>query len=114
MKEDRLRSIVREVIKEALTVEITMEKVRDEKTGQPLSKPEIIKEEVFLPSFLTQVLSFQEGALRGLQEDGNKKDNKIDRIYESFPILIDYLGGLTAELGKLKKQEGRLIDEGKS
>ena len=111
MKENKLRNIIREEIEKVLTVEITMEKVRDGKTGQPLTKPEITKEEVFLPSFLTQVLSFQEGALRGLQEDNNKRDNKIEKIYDGFPYLIQCLEGIVNEVKQLKDNRRKLLDE---
>jgi len=112
MKEKRLKELIRESITEALTVEIDMEIVRDKETGQPLKHPKRIKEEVFLPSFLTQVLSFQEGALRGMQADVNKENNKIVKIYESFPLLIDCIQTINnglKEIGQPKKE--KVIDK---
>jgi len=112
MREKKLRGLIKEVMIEALTVEIDMEVVRDTETGKPLKHPKIVKEEVFLPSFLTQVLSFQEGALRGMQEDANKESNKIAKIYDSFPYLIECLEGINRSLPKLEtpKQTVKEID----
>ena len=46
---NKIREIIREELKEAFTIEMTMEKKRDEKTGQPLAVPEIKKIKVWLP-----------------------------------------------------------------
>jgi len=102
MKEKRLKELIRESVIEALTVEVDMEIVRDAETGKPLKHPKITKETVFLPSFMTQVLSFQEGALRGMQEDANKESNKIAKIYDSFPFLIECLTSVNKSLLELE------------
>ena len=102
MREKRLKELIKESVTEALTIEIEMEQVRDQESGQPLKHPKFTKETVFLPSFLAQVLSFQEGAMRGLQTDVSKENNKIVKIYNSFPLLIDCMQGIDMGLKKLK------------
>ena len=73
-----IKQAIREGIKEALTVEWTLEKVRDEKTGQPLAIKETKKEKVFIPSMFIQLMPYLEGAIRGVQEDISKNNNKIN------------------------------------
>jgi len=73
-----ITAAIREAVIGALTVEWTVEKVRDEKTGQPLAVTEKKTEEVFIPSVFLQMLPYHEGALRGMQEDLNKNNNKIN------------------------------------
>ena len=73
-----IKEAIKEVVVDSLTVEWTIEKVRDEKTGQPLAVPERITEKVFIPSAFLQILPYHEGALRGVQEDMNKNNNKIN------------------------------------
>ena len=68
VNEDKLKKFIQEAVIEALTVEVDWEKTRDEKTGLPLKHPERRKEKIFLPAFITQLLPYHEGALRGVQE----------------------------------------------
>ena len=59
----------------ALTVEMTWEKVLDEKTGQPLAVKELLKEDVFLPAYWCQHLKYHEGVYRGMRKTlGNQRD----------------------------------------
>lgn len=73
VNEEKLKNLIKEAVNEALTVEVTMEKVRDEKTGLPLKHKEIKTEQVFLPSFFCQLLPFYEASNRGMQETVDKK-----------------------------------------
>lgn len=82
-----IKNTIKDAVTEALTVEWELEKVRDEKTGQPLARTEKIKEKVFIPSVFIQLLSFYEGAVRGMQEDVNKHTSKIDDMDEKIKIL---------------------------
>jgi hypothetical protein len=66
----------RAVVK-ALTVEMTWEKVLDEKTGQPLAAKEILKEDVFLPAFWTQHLKYHEGVYRGMRKTLGDQRNRL-------------------------------------
>lgn len=87
IKEETLTKLIQEAVVKALTVEMTLEKVRDDKTGQPLATKELIKEEVFLPSFLAQILSQNEGATRGLQEQICMQSNKINNLDEKVKTV---------------------------
>lgn len=63
-----LRTEIRAAVVEALTVEMTWEKVLDDNTGQPLAAKELRKEDVFLPAFWTQHLKYHEGVYRGMRQ----------------------------------------------
>lgn len=78
MTKEELKAIIREAVNEALTVEMTIEKVRDEKSGQPLAIKERKTEKVFIPSLIAQMLPFQEGAMRGFQQDLSRTKKALD------------------------------------
>jgi len=63
-----VRDMVEKAVVKALTVEMTWEKVLDDKTGMPLASKELRKEDVFLPSFWTQHLKYHEGVYRGMRK----------------------------------------------
>lgn len=75
-----------------------LEKVRDDKTGQPLARPEIIKEKVYLPSVFVQLLPFYEGAQRGLQEQVSKEFSKLDQINNGMNAMAQVLIGAEQSL----------------
>ena len=58
-----------------------------EKTGQPLAAPELLKEDVFLPSFFVQHIKFHEGAFRGMQEDVNKSNNRSSELFNRVNVI---------------------------
>lgn len=74
---EEIRKIVAEAVREALTVEATIERVRDPVTGQPLAVPERRTGPVFIPSLLAQMIPFQEGAFRGVQADLKKREGEL-------------------------------------
>lgn len=86
-----IKDSIKEAVIEALTVEMTIEKVRDEKTGQPLAVKQVKTEKTFLPSFLAQILPYYEGALRGMQKDVEKNNNKIIGVDEKIQAVGDIL-----------------------
>jgi hypothetical protein len=104
--EKKLTKLIEQAVTNALTVEMTMEKVRDEKTGQPLAKKELIKEKVFLPSFLVQVLSQNEGAFRGLQEQTCKQSGKVDDL----KTKVDAIGNVLLQTENSLKELAGLSD----
>ena len=112
MKEEKLKQLIREAVIEALTVELTWEKRRDEKTGVPLAVPDIRKENVFLPSFLVQQMSFHEGAFRGLQEDVSKRNNLIDRLSGKIEIIGRALLGNVSDAVRMIEESNESIVEG--
>lgn len=82
-----IKQSIKEGIKEELTVEWTLEKVRDEKTGQPLAVKELKKEKVFIPSMFIQLMPYLEGSLRGMQEDVEKNNNKINDMGNQIQVV---------------------------
>jgi hypothetical protein len=93
MTKDEFRTIIREevqsAVRSALTVTMTIERVRDERTGQPLAVVERKTEEVFLPSVIVQMLPFHEGAMRGFQNDLTRTKRSLDSANTFINRLAD-------------------------
>jgi hypothetical protein len=89
MTKIELKELISEAVRDALTVEITMEKVRDDRTGQPLAVIERKTEKVFLPSLIVQMLPYQEGALRGFQQDLSRTKKGLDQANTFIKRLAD-------------------------
>lgn len=85
---DQIRIIVQEELKAALTIEIQYEKTDKEKGLR-----ELITKEFHLPVWLADQFPHLTGALRGMQEDCNKVNNKsmdiIDNVKALSQIMID-------------------------
>ena len=85
---DQIRIIIQEELKAAFTIEIQYEKYDKEK-----GMKELKIEERFLPEWLVDLQPYLIGALRGMQEDCNKVNNKsigiIDNIKALSQIMID-------------------------
>ena len=115
-----IKDMVREAVREELTVEMTLEKHRDETTGLPLAKPEIKTERVFLPAFIVQTLSYNEGAFRGLQEDISKRNQSVDALAERLEavgrVLIDLQEPImkVADESRTKRGQNSLPDRDES
>lgn len=77
MTKEEIKKAVTEAIVEALTIDVTYEKHRDEKTGQPLATPELKKEKEYLPIWWMRYLPHYEASNRGIQETQDKQSNKI-------------------------------------
>ncbi len=90
-----LLNTIRKEIRDALTIKIRLERVRDMKTGQPLAVPELEVKDVYLPEMWVEMLPFQEGAFRGLQEqvclNENRNNHQIGAISN---ILLQFEEGL--------------------
>jgi hypothetical protein len=101
-----IKDVIKTAVTEALTVEWTIEKVRDEKTGLPLAVVERKTEEVFIPSVFIQLLSYHEGALRGMQEQTCKHSGKIDEVTSTMKII----GNIVLQTEKSLKQLAAVSD----
>jgi hypothetical protein len=111
------KEFIREAIKEALTLEVDYEKVRDERTGQPLAKPERIKREIYIPAWIIEYLPYTEGALRGLQETVDKADNRRLNQYDTIVNVLltaentlKTLAACSDKLKSLEHTEPKLIE----
>ncbi len=78
---------IKKAVTETLTVEWTIEKKRDDKTGQPLAKSEKKTEKVFLPAVFVQLLPFYEGAIRGMQGDVDRSINRTNKMHDKIDII---------------------------
>lgn len=98
-----IKTEVNKAVWEALTVEIHLEKARDPETGQPLAHKEIVKEDIFLPSFIAQHLKFHEGAFRGLQETADRQKNRMNKAFGASMAVrkqVEMMGKLFANFEK--------------
>lgn len=130
ISEDKLKKWIQDAVIEALTVEIDWEKTKDEKTGLPLKHPERRREKVFLPAFITQLLPYHEGSLRGMQETVDREvknsiafANKVEAIGNillgheenllKFARFIAYVEnkGLMLPEGEMQLIEAEVVDE---
>lgn len=93
-----LREEIKNAVIEALTVEITWEKVRDENTGMPLATREYKTEDIFLPSFWVQHLKYYEGNFLGLQETVQNLRNSNDEGLLKLQVLGEFLIGMEPTL----------------
>ena len=89
MTKEELKAIIRDAVKEALTVEMTIEKVRDARTGQPLAVIERRTDNVFIPSLIAQMIPYQEGAMRGFQQDLSRTKKALDKANAIIDRLAD-------------------------
>lgn len=97
MTREELKQIINEAVRDALTVEMTIERVRDDRTGQPLAVTERKTEKVFLPSLIVQMLPYQEGALRGFQQDLSRTKKGLDQANVFIKRLADAVEAQTAK-----------------
>ena len=86
-----IKKTIKEVVMEALTIEWTIEKHRDEKTGQPLATPERVTEKVSMPAAFLQLVPYQEGALRGLQADVHKNNGITSQLTDKIGVISNIL-----------------------
>ena len=128
--QEELKQMIKEAVREALTVDLQWEKVRDEETGLPLKHPERRNEKVFLPSFMVQLLPYHEGALRGMQEIVDREVKNTVAFAEKVEAIGNILLGHEKNLiefakfvehakeqnmlGYEEEIEGEIIDEGSS
>ena len=105
-----IENIIRKVVREELTVEMTWVKEKDEKTGQPLAAPEYKTEKVFLPSFFVQNLKFHEGAYRGFQETIDKHDISIKRLEKGIEASVNILLSMEKPLKQLTSFDTKQIE----
>jgi len=83
----QIRTIIQEELKAAFTVEIQYEKFDKDKGIKELKT-----EKHFLPEWLVDLQPYLIGALRGMQEDTNKANNKMintaDNVKQLTGIMI--------------------------
>lgn len=75
-----LEELIENKIREALTVQVKMERNRDIETGQPLAVPKIEIKDVYLPAHWVEFLPFYEASIRGVQETSDHVKNSVNNI----------------------------------
>ena len=82
----QIRTIIQEELKAAFTVEIQYEKYDKDKGIKELKT-----EKWFLPEWLVDLQPHLIGALRGMQEDTNKCNNKSIGIIDNVKLLTNIM-----------------------
>ena len=98
-----IRETMREVIAEALTVEVMMEQKRDSKTGAPLKTPLHEKKSVFLPFHWVEFLPFYEQAMVAMEEltaQARNRSIEAKAAATETGAKIDAVGQLYLDLEK--------------
>ncbi len=83
---DQIRTIIQEELKSALTIEIQYEKFNKDK-----GMNELIKKEFHLSVWLADQFPYLVGALRGMQEDVNKSNNRMCDTAGAVKLLTDIM-----------------------
>lgn len=107
-----LREEIQSAVIQALTVEMTWEKVKDEETGLPLAAKEVRTETVFLPAFFCQHLKFHEGAFRGSQETLDKAKNNLNKLGKQVGVMGQSFSTLQEPMVILERFVGLLVKSG--
>ena len=88
---DDIRKIFQEELKDAFTIEMKMEKRRDENTGKPLAVPVAEYIKVWLPEEWARHLPYFEGALRGMQETTDHAKNNSIKAFQGMGAVAKIL-----------------------
>jgi hypothetical protein len=97
-------------IKQALTVNVKMERRRDLKTGQPLAVPVVEVRDVYLPIFWVEYMPYHEQALRILQDGVGKVANNDAKNTEVVKLMAEILMRLEGNILRFSEGVGLLID----
>ena len=81
-----IRETLKEIVIEALTVEVRFEQKRDTETGVPLKVPKEFTKEVYLPAHWVEFLPYYEQAINLCQDSAQKARN---RAAEAKQIAIE-------------------------
>ena len=92
-----IKKALREIVTEALTVEVRFEQRRDTETGVPLKVPKEITKEVYLPAHWVEFLPYYEQSINLCQDAAQKARN---RAAEAKQIAIE-TGAKIDTVGKL-------------
>jgi hypothetical protein len=98
-----IKATMREVITEALTVDIMMVQKRDKETGVPLKTPVEFKKEVYLPAHWVEFLPFYEQAIVACEVASEQARNRAKQAKEKAietGSKIDAVGQLYLDLEK--------------
>ena len=95
---DDIRKIFQEELKSAFTIEMKMEKHRDENTGQPLAVPVVETIKVWLPEEWARHIPYFEGALRGMQETTDRAKNNSIKAFQGMGAVAEILQAIEKPL----------------
>lgn len=115
-----IRDVIKQEVEAALTVEWTIEKVRDDKTGQPLAVKETKTENIFIPAEFIRMMPYLEAAIRGVQQDIEKNNNKINDMGNQIQVVgsvlvqneesLKCIAAISDHIKQLKLNSPKLID----
>ena len=96
-----IKTALREIVTEALTVEVQFEQKRDPKTGVPLAVTREFTKEVYLPAQWVEFLPYYEQAINLCQKSAQKARNRAveaKQIAMETGAKIDTVGKLYLDL----------------
>ena len=96
-----IKKALREIVTEALTVEVRFEQKRDTETGVPLKVPREITKEVYLPAHWVEFLPYYEQSINLAQKSAQKARNRAaeaKQIAMETGAKIDTVGKLYLDL----------------
>jgi len=96
-----IKETLKEIVTEALTVEVRFEQKRDTETGVPLKVAKEITKEVYLPAHWVEFLPFYEQAINLCQDSSQKARNRAaeaKQIATETGAKIDAVGQLYLDL----------------
>jgi len=96
-----IKKALREIVTEALTVEVRFEQKRDTETGVPLKVPKEITKEVYLPAHWVEFLPYYEQSINLCQKSAQKARNRAaeaKQIATETGAKIDTVGKLYLDL----------------
>lgn len=98
-----IRSTIQQELKEALTCEVEYERFNKER-----GLKELKNEKVFLPEWWVRYLPEFLGAMRGLQSDTNKANNRMMNTQEGLQAMSNILIGIEKGVTKFIKLGNQL------
>ena len=96
-----LRKMFREEIKKALTVPMIVKRTRDPKTGVPLTVPEKVQKDIYLPDHWAEFLPFYEQAIVLSEQASEQSRNaaaKAVKFQKKTLKKLDAVGNLYTAL----------------
>ena len=96
-----IRDTLKEIVTEALTVDVRFTQKRDTETGVPLKVPKEITKEVYLPAHWVEFLPYYEQSINLCQKSAQKARNRAaeaKQIATDTGAKIDAVGQLYLDL----------------
>ena len=78
-----IRETLKEIVTEALTIDVRFTQKRDTETGIPLKVPKEVTKKVYLPAHWVEFLPFYEQSINLCQDSAQKARNRADEAKQA-------------------------------